>query len=107
MTDAKCSKKLFLWLLIPQLVLCVAYWIFGINTMGGETFFQRSVLVFYKPVAYAVMIPGAAFGWAGVGFMLAFTPLIGAFIYAYLFARLAKSTNNFGMADKFTPKNDG
>ncbi|MGH8061581.1 MAG: hypothetical protein ACREO7_06155 [Pseudoxanthomonas sp.] len=70
------------------------------DTMGGETPLQRVVLGLYAPVAYAVMIPGSFFGWAGVGFMLVFTPLIGAFAYAHLFARLVNSTNNFGLGTR-------
>ena len=70
------------------------------NTRGGETPFQSVVLTIYTPVVYAIMIPGSFFGWAGVGFMLVFTPLIGAFVYSYILARLAKSTDNFGLSTK-------
>jgi hypothetical protein len=79
----------FLASLAVQFAIWLLYWLFGIDSSGGETTFQKVVHWFYWPVL--ALIEAFQYGvgwrtWFSLGFLLVFGPLIGAVIYSAVFA---------------------
>ena len=79
----------FVIALVPQAVIWILYWFFGIDSSGRETTFQRNLLWFYWPVVFLIDQFQYAIGWqtwVSLGIQVIFGPLIRALIYSALFA---------------------
>ncbi|WP_460761692.1 hypothetical protein [Lysobacter fragariae] len=87
MTDHRLFKRIFILALVPQLALCVCYWIFGVDYSGGESEFQRLLSIVYIPGLYLVS-PALLLGWPGVGLLQLAFPLAGAILYSLVIAAI-------------------
>jgi len=86
-------KRLFLLALAPQVVVCVLYWLFGVDSSGGESASETALSYVYAPAKYIAAIAGILLmgGWAGIGFTSLAFPLLGAVLYSALFAAAVRA----------------
>src|SRR5262245_51153098 len=81
--------RVFFSAVAVQFIIWIFYFLFGIDSHGGEPTFQKIILWVYRPVIFVVESMQVVLGmrtWAGLGFIIVFGPLIGAMVYSAVLA---------------------